>query len=214
MQIVRLLLIPVLAVGVYYFSSSGLSWSNPTILMFESLILISLVVLAAELSAQAARLFHEEIKWKTYPNLTLVPLSQREIALGKIRGCLWGCAPVFLWLMIGIVWRTITLWDQPLSAANLVWIISCFAQFVLFLLVVLYFSLIVRWGALPLAAVAFAAYLMFDFSCLSIMLIGPLMANSQFGSIALASYSTIVSLIVSALLLMSICDRLNLAKGE
>jgi hypothetical protein len=132
------------------------------------------VALGGEMCVYAARLFHEEMKWGTLPNLLLLPRSLVSIAAGKVAGCLLGLLPgfvalcglhVFLWHEIasyhitseqtGWFARTfdLLLFLRTSIVGNLasaeVWMILM--QFAVLLHLTVLCSLLVKWGGLALA---------------------------------------------------------------
>jgi ABC-type transport system involved in multi-copper enzyme maturation permease subunit len=132
------------------------------------------VALGCEMGLYAARLFHEEMKWGTLPNLLLLPRSLASIAAGKVAGCLLGLLPgfvalcglhVFLWQEIaayhitaeqtGWFARTfdLLLFLRTSIVGNLaspeVWMILM--QFAVLLHLTVFCSMLVKWGGLALA---------------------------------------------------------------
>lgn len=145
--------------------------------------------LACETCILAARLFHEELKWGTLPNLLMLPQSLPRLALGKVCGCLLGLLPgfvvlcglhVFLWHEVaafhvgagGDDWSSqsndFALFLQTFVLGDLtnpqIWIVLM--QFLVLLHLTVLCSLIVPWGGL---AVAVAIQLV-----LNSLLLGPM----------------------------------------
>ncbi len=217
MFLIRLCLIPLAACGCALFvASDQLTGIRYLRIVPDLLGLLSLVLLVAELSVQAARVFSEEVKWKALSNLALLPLSMRSIAYAKIRGCLTACAPSLFWLVVSVIWRwtTLDLYANHNVLSVVLQAVCYVAQFVLFLHIVAYCSLVVRWGTLPLAAIIFVFYLFSCFPCLGIMLIGPISGSSDLGVIAMSVYSTGIAVIASSLLHTAIGNRLEIAQGK
>ncbi|MBX3439412.1 MAG: hypothetical protein KF861_18130 [Planctomycetaceae bacterium] len=111
---------------------------------------VMLIIIGGEACVLASRMFHEELKWGTLPNLAVLPQPIWRMAYGKAAGCLLGLAPaafVLLGLVILIPARSVSTNPDagPMGALLLM------ETVVLLHLTVLY-SLIVAWGALALAA--------------------------------------------------------------
>ncbi|QDU45849.1 hypothetical protein Mal52_43450 [Symmachiella dynata] len=211
--LVRLLLIPLLTLGVYFSQLVANTWGNWWDLNMQNLVGVSLVVLAAELLVQSSRIFHEEVKWKTLGNIALLPQPIGASARDKLRGCLLGCIPAILWLSIGIAGSHYEILRNLYGLSEGMWFVCGLAEFVLFLHITAYLSLVVRWGALPLAVVVFATYVALSMSCLAAMLAGLLINGSETGSAAMAAYNAIAATIVSGLLYAAIGRRLETAQG-
>jgi ABC-type transport system involved in multi-copper enzyme maturation permease subunit len=114
-----------------------------------------LMLIAAELLLYATRIFQQEKKWGTLPCLTLLPRSTASLGYAKLGGCLLGSAPTILL----IVWLNATM--PPAGRTHPDWFmeqefVASVVIFVLVLHLTAFFSLIVRWGALPLALGAMA----------------------------------------------------------
>jgi ABC-type transport system involved in multi-copper enzyme maturation permease subunit len=109
-----------------------------------------LALLVFESAVYASRIFHDEWRDHTLPLLMLLPVSTSKIAISKILGCLPALIPATAWLVAGLA-----LWDEGPEhlARSLVspsyWFYGL--VYVLFLTLTAFFSLVVRWGALPLA---------------------------------------------------------------
>jgi ABC-type transport system involved in multi-copper enzyme maturation permease subunit len=109
-----------------------------------------LVALAVEGCLYASRVFHDEWKNRTLPLLLMLPISTSRIVRAKFAGCLPAMAPGFFWLLVGaLVWPD-GLWE--VGRALLLpsrWVVLL--VYLLLLTLTAFFSLVVRWGALPLA---------------------------------------------------------------
>ncbi len=113
---------------------------------------LMLCAIAAELLVYASRVFHEEVKWGTLPNLALLPRSRAWIGASKVLGCLLALIPAVA-LLMGLYafcsGRVRPLTDLFSEAGP--WFLL--TQFVILLHLIVWCSLVVKWGA-PAAAVA------------------------------------------------------------
>ena len=132
------------------------------------------VLIGCGMCLYASRLFHEEMKWGTLPNLTMLPQSIASIAWEKVAGCLLGLLPdlVVLCGLHAVIWHHVA--AQNLSGDELnstavvfgfltffktsllgdlsnpgVWLILMQLMVLLHLTVLC--SLIVKWGGLATA---------------------------------------------------------------
>jgi hypothetical protein len=108
------------------------------------------ILIAAELLLYATRIFQQEKKWGTLPCLTLLPRSTVSLGYAKLAGCLLGSVPT----IVLIVWLNATM--PPPGTAHPDWFlkqefVAAVVIFVLVLHLTALYSLMVRWGALPLA---------------------------------------------------------------
>jgi len=124
---------------------------------FEGLVLIwvSLIMTAVCLALEAARVFQDEIRWKTLSSLVTLPISVHELAYRKVAGVLAGTLPLLAGLVLGglLVPEKIgeflnDLCRHPVGFGVLAITIL---QYVLFLHLTAFLSLILKRGALPLA---------------------------------------------------------------
>ncbi len=119
------------------------------------LIWVSLITTAVFLALEAARVFREEIRWKTLSSLVTLPVSVRELAYRKVAGTLAGTLPLLAGCVLGVmldpedVGKFIDdMFREPIGF----WVfIVAILQFVLFLHLTAFLSLILKRGALPLA---------------------------------------------------------------
>jgi hypothetical protein len=109
-----------------------------------------LMALGVEIPIYASRLFREEIRWQTWSNLYLLPVSVTKLSIDKILGTL----PTFLPGLIIFIFGAILapgvvddFFEEALDEVGFWWFIS---QYILGVHVVVLLSLIVKWGALPL----------------------------------------------------------------
>ena len=109
-----------------------------------------LLMLVVESGLYAAVIFHDEWRGRTLPLLAMLPLRPSTVIYSKIAGCLPALLPAMFWLLAGcVIWpdgfREIfqCLYLPSRWLYGLIWL--------LFLTLTAFFSLVVRWGALPLA---------------------------------------------------------------
>lgn len=124
---------------------------------FEGTLLIwtSLVVAIIWLAVEASRIFKDEVRWKTLSSLMMLPISVRELAYRKVAGALLGTLPVLVYFMVGLMLVPNDVGDffgemfkHPEGFEVLAVMIL---QFVLFLHLTAFLSLVLKRGALPLA---------------------------------------------------------------
>jgi len=111
--------------------------------------LVMLAVIGGEACFYASRIYHEELKWGTLPNLAILPQPMSVIAYGKLAGCLLSLSPavvVLLVLMTLVPAQTV----DPIWMASASWWMVVM-QWVILLHLTVLFSLTVKWGALALA---------------------------------------------------------------
>lgn len=133
-------------------------WNDDQVTMEDfggMIIWLSVVLTAIWLSVDASRVFKEEVRWKTLSSLTMLPFSVREIAFRKVIGALAGTLPLLVGLFIGcllapngVMEYLKNLFKSPEEfASHLLWIL----QFIQFLHLTAFLSLVIKRGALPLA---------------------------------------------------------------
>jgi len=74
-----------------------------TVLCSRVLLVTSLLLLAAEASFGASRLFWDEVRWRTLPMLIMLPRTSWDLARGKMIGFLVSMAPAAVYLGLGLV---------------------------------------------------------------------------------------------------------------
>ena len=112
-----------------------------------------LVLLFLDLMVQAARLLSEEVKWKTLPNIMMLPLTTRQIVRRKLAGVLLSEIPYVVVFIFGLALVSKDSWDirwKDVSDIVLPLSIGMLGS-VFFLYLVTFFSLLTRYGGIPLA---------------------------------------------------------------
>ena len=116
---------------------------------------ISLIVTALFMALESARVFQEEIRWKTLSSLVMLPVSVPELAYRKVAGALAGTLPLLAGCVIGVLLAPKIVGDffNEMFREPIAFGVFCVAilQFVLFLHLTAFLSLIIKRGALPLA---------------------------------------------------------------
>lgn len=130
-----------------------------------------------ESSLYVSRIFHDEWRERTLPILMMLPHSTPWMTYSKVVGCLPALIPAGFWLVISTLIVPARFSE---IALNLVLPSRWFAILVvlLFLTLTAFFSLVVRWGALPLAIAVMLVGATFG-SCFAAPLLG---AAMSFGS--------------------------------
>lgn len=124
---------------------------------FEGAVLIwvSLVVTAVCLALEAARIFREEIRWKTLSSLITLPVSVRELAYRKVAGSLAGTLPLLAGVVLGalLVPKGFGEFINGIfeHATAFLGFTLTMVQYILFLHLTAFLSLVIKRGALPLA---------------------------------------------------------------
>jgi ABC-type transport system involved in multi-copper enzyme maturation permease subunit len=136
--------------------------------------------IVAESSMYASVMFHDEWRDRTLPLLTMLPIKPSSILTSKMAGCVPALIPALLWLLVGCaIWP-----DGPEE------LVKCLFQpsrwffalvLLLFLTLTIFFSMVVRWGALPLALAVMAGGA-FVSSCCGAPIFGLLSASREAGS--------------------------------
>ena len=112
---------------------------------------IGTCALVIELAIQGSRVFHTELKWKTWSSVVLLPKSIGEIAYSKLFGTLIGLLPALLVIFVGAVCAPDGFFDavQDMLEKPGGW--YGISQLILLIHLSTLLSLYVKWGAMPLA---------------------------------------------------------------
>lgn len=148
---------------IQYESNSKFTWD------FEgwTLFWVSLFSTAVWLAVEASRVFKDEVRWKTLSSLMTLPISIPELAYRKTIGALIGTLPLLAGFCAGLLMvpndvRNF-LGEINHEPSMLGLLVVLFLQFVLFLHLTAFLSLIIKRGALALAIVI---HLLSGFMCL------------------------------------------------
>jgi hypothetical protein len=119
------------------------------------LIWLSIAVTAIGLALDAARVFRDEVRWKTLSSLATLPVSISELAYRKVAGTLLGTLPLLAGVVLGMMLMPKgtadflgEIFSHPDSFLTFAAVIF---QYILFLHLTAFLSLVVKRGALPLA---------------------------------------------------------------
>ena len=139
-----------------------------------------LAAIAIESGLYASVLFHDEWRDRTLPLLAMLPLRTSSVLYAKIAGCAPALIPALFWLVAGCL-----IWPDGLEQ-----ILKCLffpsrwffiLVWLLYLTLTIFFSLVVRWGALPLALAVMAGGALCAAMCGSPVLAIITMSNGGLG---------------------------------
>jgi len=168
-------------------------------------VVTSFMACLVELSLFASRVFHVEYRWQTLPNLMGLPRSAAYIGYSKVVGCMLGVVPAATILLIGLA---VLPGHQEIFEGSLGFWVTM-AWFGVFLHLISFLSLYVKWGALPLAiAIMFLGYFGFLMFSGIMMLVfqGPMGALSD-GTIEVVLIMIAIALV--AVIQLATRDRLT-----
>lgn len=121
----------------------------------QVVVIMMLAAIVIESSMYASVIFHDEWRDRTLPLLTMLPIRPATIITSKIAGCGPALIPALFWLVVGCI-----IWPQGLTELGNALILPSRWFFILvallFLTLTMFFSMVVRWGALPLAIAVMA----------------------------------------------------------
>lgn len=179
---------------IQYESNSKFTWD------FEGgvLVWVSLFSTAVWLAVEASRVFKDEVRWKTLSSLMTLPISVPELAYRKTIGALAGTLPLLGGFIVGLLMVPNGLRDfvkemgrEPSEFGLIVVIVL---QFVLFLHLTAFLSLIIKRGALALAIVIHLLGLFMCMCCFGLLLSG-LFSSSGTGALFLFGFFSVALMI-------------------
>jgi ABC-type transport system involved in multi-copper enzyme maturation permease subunit len=158
----------------------------------------ALVVIEA--SVYVSRIFHDEWRERTLPHLMMLPVPTSRIVSAKVTGCLPALVPALFWLLAGCI----LLPDGPQELLNAVILPSrwfWFLTFILFLTLTAFFSVVVKWGALPLALVVMLTGAIFGGCCFSpvMAIVGAVSGAAGGLEGAFLSIDTVLAMLIAGL---------------
>ena len=183
---------------------------------FEGGVLIwtSLITTAICLALESAHVFREEIRWKTLSSLVTLPISVPELAYRKVAGALAGTLPLLACFVLGLLLDPEDLGDflnemsrEPISFGMLTLAVL---QFVLFLHLTAFLSIVIKRGALPLAIAI--QYLGGSFFMGFLTIIFSLGGSGAPGAICL--FGIMICVVATLVLHLAIGSRLARAAAE
>jgi hypothetical protein len=152
-QIVKFILYGLLTAGIFAVADRYYDYSFAA--AGEVVVYVMLAVIVVESGIYASVLFHDEWRGRTLPLLTILPVRIPTIVYSKIAGCAPALVPALFWLVAGCL-----IWPYGLEEMAKCVILPSRWFFVLvwllFLTLTIFFSLVVRWGALALALAVMA----------------------------------------------------------
>jgi ABC-type transport system involved in multi-copper enzyme maturation permease subunit len=173
-----------------------------------------LVAIVFESGLYASVVFHDEWRDRTLPLLTMLPIRASRIVYSKIAGCAPALIPALLWLFAGCA-----IWTDGLEQVlhSLIWPSRWFFGLVwlLFLTLTAFFSMVVRWGALPLAVAVMAGGGFVASCCGSPMIM--LMQSTSNGSGTSEGGFLLVDVVIGALIWLLQIDvhrRVEIASSQ
>jgi hypothetical protein len=119
-----------------------------------TLIWVSLVSTMVWLALEASRIFKDEVRWKTLSSLMTLPISVPELAYRKVAGALIGTLPLLAFFVLGAIlvpekWGDF--FDAVFRESTFGVLVVAILQYILFLHLTAFLSLVIKRGALPLA---------------------------------------------------------------
>jgi hypothetical protein len=119
----------------------------------------ALVALGLELCVIAGRVFKSEIKWQTHSSLMTLPWNTSSIVGQKLIGASLGTVPYLIYFLAGAIMAYELFFDALSEIARepdaVLAILLGIMQFIMFLYLVAFYSLILKWGAFALAFVTY-----------------------------------------------------------
>jgi len=151
--------------------------------MVGSTAMISMFVAAVvELGLVSSRVFRDEVQAHTLPLLMMLPKSTAEIAWSKAASVLPTLIPAVVYFLLGALLNIEEL-GRGLEHMVFTWGFAVsVVWFVFFLHLAAYLSLVIKWGALPLAiffVYIFQMFLLSIFMGLRFMMFGPRMGSDS-----------------------------------
>lgn len=163
-----------------------------------------ITALAIEMPVYFSRVFREEIRWQTWPGLVLLPESISTIAKNKLIGILPTFTPALSIMCFGIFLNGKDFFEFLNFTFTEIGGYYTISQYLLLVLLSLFLSLTVKWGALPLAIAIVAMFnVLFAFCA----------ANTR-GSEVIMLVPTFIAGVACCVLIGLILDRLRQAASK
>lgn len=152
-QIVKFVLYGLVTAAVFWSAERYYSYPFAEAGKFVAVAMLAAIVI--ESSVYASLVFHDEWRDRSLPVLSMLPIRVPTIIWSKIAGCAPALIPALFWMFAGCL-----IWPDGVSEIlkSLYLPSRWFFALVLALYLTLtaFFSLVVRWGALPLALAVMA----------------------------------------------------------
>jgi hypothetical protein len=153
------LLVKFIVVGLLIALCNYVAYESDSKITRESegfiLIWTSLITTAVWLALEASRVFKDEVRWKTLSSLMTLPFSVSHLAYRKVIGVLFGTLPLLAFFIVGVVLVPDKVGDfigetfsHPEAFGMM---LVAFFQYILFLHLTAFLSLVLKRGALPIA---------------------------------------------------------------
>jgi ABC-type transport system involved in multi-copper enzyme maturation permease subunit len=171
---------------------------------FDHAAIVVITVMGAlvviEASLYVSRIFHDEWRERTLPLLMMLPIPPSRIVAAKVAGCLPALAPALFWLLAGCI----LLPEGPRELLNAVILPSRWFWLLiilLFLTLTAFFSVVVKWGALPLALAVMLTGAVFGGCCFSPVMVIVGAAQGAAGGLegAFLCVDTVLALLIAGL---------------
>jgi hypothetical protein len=172
-----------------------------------------LAVIVIESGLYASVLFHDEWRDRTLPLLAMLPVRTSNILYSKLAGCAPALLPALFWLLVGCM-----IWPDGLEQ-----VVKCLLPsrlffvliWLLFLTLTIFFSLVVRWGALPLALAVMAGGAVCATIC-GLPVIGFYLAASQGGGVSEPGLFFVDAVIIVLIILLQtdVRRRIEIASSQ
>lgn len=115
------------------------------------LLVIFGIIAVIEIGLLAGRIFREEIKWQTWPTLTLLPQSLNQLIYSKVLGASLSLIPVLLFMLFAMLLNPSAVSERYSDRDDFWAVIILISQALLFAHAVVLISLYLRQGAFALS---------------------------------------------------------------
>ncbi len=192
--------ISVVFMVVFNFGGSA-NFNDLAVLFGGTLQVTMFIAILLEIAISVAKLFRDEINWKTYTDIYMLPFSIEEIAIKKMTGALLGLFPAVFYLILGMLINSMFNDDivflEILKAlfGSIIPLMMISVYFV-FLAIIFFLSLRIKRGAVPLAIAAMWVLYPFLFLFSSILFVGGGSENGMMFFVLLVNFGLITFLII------------------
>lgn len=194
----RFFIYGIITTGIFWAADRYYNYSLVHASQGAAAVMLGLLVL--ESSLYVSRIFHDEWRDRTLPLLMMLPIATPRLVYSKVVGCLPALVPAIAWLAVACiimpngleeVGKTLVLPSR--------WFVGL--TMVLFLTLTAFFSLVVKWGALPLALAVMLTGATFGGCCFSPVLgiLASVSGESQGMEGAFLCVDIVVALLIAGL---------------